>query len=792
MLVSQIMRHYKLRALFVPPVIAEQLLQVPEGIDQAKDLDFLLYAGGPLSPSAGEPLSQVTDLCQFYGSTETGPVQAFVPLRENWAYLELHPLYEADMQPADDDAYEMVLHSDPKFQSIRSLAHTFPEIDLWRTKDLFRPHPTKQNLWKFHGRTDDIIVLSNGEKFNPVPLEMIIQGHPLLKGALIVGQGLFQPALLVESKEPCQNETALIEEIWPTVERANSIAPGHARIIKSAIIVAAPDKPFQRAAKGTIVRKFTTEDYLPATKALLSVEELNDLDSVKQLVRSSVESFFPQRHVAEDDDFYMLGLDSLKTVELARKLRASLPTISPSSTFTWCTSQLIYTHPKMSKLSKVIFEYVNAMHTAHTAPNDDLVETRVLKMASLVERYTTDLPYVPSKPHSSLWASDIYTVLAAAWSASCAVVTTPKRSLKIILTGTTGSLGSRLLQNLIKDATISEIYCLDRSSDANRQKQKAAKARGVKRDGPEIQFLTVEYDDTLLGLSPAEFAKLLDVDIIIHNGWKVDFNHNLDSFEKQLQGVRNLIDLNRKGWRRPHIFFVSSISSAGNWAQIYPDNRSIPELPLDNYHLAQPFGYAESKHVAERILDVAHSRSGVPVSILRVGQIAGPLNRQDAMWNKHEWLPALIQTSKMMKLVPEHLPDMNWVPVDALATSMVEIVHHAIDNRNTQCYNLVNPKQAPWSDVLPLLVQRLGPHCKVVPLAEWIEALKKFDADDEKVCAEKPALKILSFYERIAKGENAAGLKYDTANGMAASETLSNLPAVNIEWMEMWLDQWGL
>ena len=36
--------------------------------------------------------------------------------------------------------------------------------------DLAIPHPTRPGLWKIVGRADEQIVLSNGEKTNPVPL----------------------------------------------------------------------------------------------------------------------------------------------------------------------------------------------------------------------------------------------------------------------------------------------------------------------------------------------------------------------------------------------------------------------------------------------------------------------------------------------------------------------------------------------------------------------------------------------------------------------------------------------
>ncbi len=37
-------------------------------------------------------------------------------------------------------------------------------VDAYATNDLVIPHPTRKGLWKMHGRRDDQIVLSNGEK----------------------------------------------------------------------------------------------------------------------------------------------------------------------------------------------------------------------------------------------------------------------------------------------------------------------------------------------------------------------------------------------------------------------------------------------------------------------------------------------------------------------------------------------------------------------------------------------------------------------------------------------------
>ncbi|KAI9879042.1 MAG: hypothetical protein M1830_009784 [Pleopsidium flavum] len=777
---SQIMHRYHLRALFCPPTIFEQLVQEPQGLEQAKRLDFLLYAGGPLSTNTGNLLSQVTDVCQFYGQTETGAVQALVPLREDWASLEWHPKYGADMQPSMDDAYEMVLHRDPNLERIRGLSCTFPDVEEWHTKDLFRPHPSKPNLWQFHGRTDDIIVLSNGEKFNPVPSEGIIAGHPLLIGALIVGQGKFQAALLVEPKGGVRTDS-LIEDIWPTIEQANLQAPGHGRIIRSMVAVAEPAKPFERAGKGTVIRKQTAEKFASEIEALYSNDNLqslkngptlaalDDLDSIQEFVRACINSSFSVPDINADDDLYVLGLDSLKTVEITAILKAGLK----ASDTSWLSSQTLYANPTIHKLSKVIDERLNSQATS-SVERIGLERSRTTKMASLVQKYTQDLPQTPLRKDKL-----------------------PETSkLNVVLTGSTGSLGIHLLRALLDDTKVTKIYCLNRSANAQQRHEKSFAKLGLKYDldSQKVEFIQADYGQSQFGLPADQFGELTrTADVLIHNAWKVDFNHSLESFEPiHIRGVRNFIDWSIRSERHPHIIFISSISSIGNWATVHVGDEPVPETPITSHEVAQEMGYGESKNVSERILGVANEECGVPVSILRVGQIAGPLMAK-GVWNKDEWLPSLIKTSKSLSSLPSYIPDIDWIPVDKLATIILEIVHFGVTTDKARIYNILNPKPIPWMSLVDTIRKRLGPHIQLVQMREWIETLERLDGNDARELNTKPAMKILDFYRGLVEDarSTAVGLKYSTAHGVAASKTMAELAPVNAEWMDMWLDQLG-
>ena len=145
-MISQIMEHQKLRAIFAPPVIVEQMMQEPKGLNQIKQLDFLLYAGGPLTSSTENAISKITSLCSSYGTTETGNITGLFPSQDDWGYLEWHPAYGVDMQPAVDGAYELVLHKEANEERGRPVFEAFPDAKDWRTGDLFKPHPSKANL----------------------------------------------------------------------------------------------------------------------------------------------------------------------------------------------------------------------------------------------------------------------------------------------------------------------------------------------------------------------------------------------------------------------------------------------------------------------------------------------------------------------------------------------------------------------------------------------------------------------------------------------------------------------
>jgi hypothetical protein len=66
------------------------------------------------------------------------------------------------------------------------------------------------------GRVDDVIVMANGEKTVPGPIEGALLAHPLVKGALAFGRGRDQIGVLVEPHTALGEKTLeqFRNEIW--------------------------------------------------------------------------------------------------------------------------------------------------------------------------------------------------------------------------------------------------------------------------------------------------------------------------------------------------------------------------------------------------------------------------------------------------------------------------------------------------------------------------------------------------------------------------------------------------
>ena len=297
--------------------------------------------------------------------TSTAPILEKKP--ENWQYLHFdteHSGIEFRRTSPDTDTYELVIVRKKELDLVQAIFCTFPDFDEYKTKDLFTPHPTESGHWLYASRLDDIIVFSNGEKLNPVTMEGVItSGCPEVQGCLVVGQGKFQSALLVEAKDPPQSDRdreEMISKIWPVVQRANQSCVGHGRIAKDFILFTEPEKPLPRAGKGTIQRQRAVDLYKQRIDDFYSGQTTssNEADSKVNLENLATTQETLQKYIAEeldldeisiDDDLFRYGVDSLQVMGLVRAINQVIGNEDEQ-----IDAKQVYENPTIRKLAQAL------------------------------------------------------------------------------------------------------------------------------------------------------------------------------------------------------------------------------------------------------------------------------------------------------------------------------------------------------------------------------------------------------------------------------------------------------
>ncbi|KAL9485421.1 hypothetical protein ACSS6W_004210 [Trichoderma asperelloides] len=809
--IEETLDNIELDSAFMSPLVLIDIASTPRILDKLAKLKFVTSSGGPVPTPVGNIINPRVPIMQTMGMTEGLVVPSVTTHPDEWAYYHFHPDCGYEMRPYSDKLFELVFVKRRELAATQTIFLTFPELDIYETKDLYSRHPTIPELYKYETRKDDLVVFATGEKFNPAAAEFQLAHHPWLSAVYIAGQGRFQTAALLN---PAQDrleasDLEIMEEVWSAIEAINKNLPAFAQVHRNFVRVVRT--PFPRTPKGTVARygidrlytkelddiyrdSVGSEPSSSSPVASLQIEGSSE-GTVRAGIREAIQIVSPGlelEQVEDDDNLLVHGFDSLQVTRLSRLLSSSFP-----SSLIQINPGMIYANPSMAKLAHVLWAQLQSNGKGYQETDTaDLHRTKAISQ--------TIAKHLPS------------------------FVLSREPKEYVILTGTTGAIGSYLLDALCKNNRVAKVWCLNRSSmeDAAHRQAEIAKSKGLSSNWKgNVRFVQMDLASEALGLSQADLREMRDqATTIIHNAWEVNFNLPLSSFETQFVGLQSLVRICTETQHKIRFFFVSSISGAMNWPShlLGP----IPETKLTNLD-SSINGYGASKLVAEHLLSKAAQSGVLRLSVLRVGQVGGPVatHGEGSIWTRRDWVPAIIDASAYLGKLPANLGGataLDWIPIDLLAEVMVQLIDSdaKATGSGTQevetYYNIVNPRTISWDSLLPTVQDRLETalspkKLQVVPFSQWLDDLEMAEVaivqEVEKngttplqtaASRAQTGLKLLSFFRGMAKtsGDDAVNAALSTpnwavGNGLARSSVFAQLTPVSPAWFETWLDQWG-
>ncbi|KAI9927529.1 hypothetical protein MW887_003147 [Aspergillus wentii] len=809
-------------ALIVPSIVQE-LAQSTELLEYcSKNMTHLIYCGGDLPQAIGDKVAAAIRLVNQYGASEVGMIPSVYsktnrdPLKD-WRYIDFNPRMGVECRHVSGGEYEMVIVRNPEYESRQFSFTIFPDRQEYHTSDLLvrHPDPAKSDLWRWCARVDDVIVFLNGEKTNPVSMEQhIIASNPDVTAALVAGSQRFQASLLVElggKKLDVTERAAMIEKLWPSIKQANDACPAHARVAKTHILFTTPDKPMLRAGKGTIQRAGTLAEYAQELNALyadadsLSAENdgpvgpgrVEDPAVISEYIRESILAIagWNAQKLTDTENWFNLGLDSLQTITATRVFKRGFD--SPN-----LTPNLIYLSPSVASLTETVLR----LQKNHEASAESQKEAALQERDQLLKELTGQLS-----------------------------INTKSGSAKhtVVLTGSTGNLGTYMLDSLLRNPSVGHVYCLNRRDDAVEVQRQKNAAYNLTSDLSRVTFYTADLSQPDFGVAPNILHTLqATTNLIIHNAWAVNFNLSLPSFKPNLDSVVNLINFTHNATQQPHLFFISSISSVMGH---HSNSGLTPEAPITTTTPA-PNGYANSKYLGEHLLTQA-AKNGLHASFARVGQVAGSV-RSAGLWNKAEWFPSLVLSSLHVGALPDTLGKaldrVDWLPIDLLGDVLVDLAlgksevngytnghtngatngaanghtNGTINESMNDAINVFHPHNIhpqTWETIRPMVADAIfktsGKKIETIPSRDWVQRVRHdieiasnsdkglSDKDLQALLAKNPAAKLLEFFDGIMS-QTAPENVLDTTLTAQRSEKLRVVEGVKSEWIEKWVGEW--
>ncbi|KIK64898.1 hypothetical protein GYMLUDRAFT_39839 [Collybiopsis luxurians FD-317 M1] len=719
---------------------------------KSMNIDFIAIGGAPMKEAVDtELVKNGVNLLNHWGATEIGAIALIQPITDDYDY-DWHYLI-----PRQDIGLEFQL-VDANTRSYKLVRHPHGWSEPFYVQDALEMHPTSHTTQvQILGRTDDLVVIATGEKVRPTMLEQTIAEHPFVKDALVFGEGRPHLGMLVEVSRSFINESdreAFVESLEPYFECATAF-------------------PFPK----------------------------NDPSALRALVMESYREGADYFVASSGDhaDFFEVSMNSLQATRLRasiqNSLRKTLDLPSLNVVLDFC-----FQNSTLEKLTSAVYAFMAGEHS----PTLDVKlaagrkETlRIAIMLAAFQRYAAELDGYRKQLVDADPVCYINRMNHSANGSPGKVV---------VLTGSTGSLGSFLLALLAADSAVTKVFYLNRpregGRDAMKHQRQVMESRGVR----SAVFFEARMGEAGSGPDQSQYQELLSLTHLIHNAWPVDFNRSLSSFDTHLQAVCNLIQLclsavttGPQSIYPKRLLFASSITVAGRYPIVHPEGPGdVPEAELEP-ECTDDFGYPEAKWVCEKILLEVNRLFGTSTSknvdedargpllitsSLRIGQMTG-LEGSGA-WNETVHFPIIVRTSQEIKALPRVEGSLSWMRVNRAASVVIELL---FSTGFRPIYHLENPSRQSWANVLDGLAAILGSKDAPLPIIlfnDWLDRARALGEDPSY----NYALKVMHFLDQDFIRMASGTVVLRTASTKMDSPTLLRSTSLDKRPLEEYVAYW--
>jgi carbohydrate kinase (thermoresistant glucokinase family) len=630
----------------------------------------------------------------------------------------------------------------------------------YATKDLFTPHPSIPNAWKYFARLDDTIVLMNGEKVAPIAFEQSIRDSKYVTEAVLFGSGKARVGMMIIPANAAHglSDDEIERLLVPILAKANESMPGYAQLSLEMVKILPIGTEYPRTDKGTVIRAAFYRTFEAQIEEIYESAEVSSGElclsefELRQFIRKELGNILSPSTLSvlqDDTDFFSIGVDSLQAIQLRSMLSKNIRTNGQK-----LTSNIVFDFPSINTLAPELYRL-------RTGGASTFVSTTT-KMEGLIAEYSKLDAHVPAE--------------------------NTKEGQYLVITGATGSLGAHLVSQLVLRSDVKKVYCLVRArslSNARLRVIHSMRERSVYHNLPlesrnKLVAVSADFSKVSLGLSPELYNEIAsEITGLIHCAWSVNFNLGLGSFEADcIAGAHNLIALCLKAQRPdPACFnFCSSVSTVAATKGDF-----VPEALPESLEYAQNMGYAQSKLVTEHICVATAKSYGIRTRVLRVGQVVA--DTVHGIWNATEAIPLMMQAGLTMGAIPRLDENPLWLPVDVVASSISDI---SLSSAGPGVMNVVNHQSFHWTrDLLPAL-HRAGLEFSEPGQREWVELLRKSNPDP----VANPPIKLVEFF--ASKYDNdlpRKGLTYNTSYARFLSPSLAAAPVLDQALVDKFVQQ---